>query len=256
VVAAATLFGGLGYLPPYPESWVDAAELTLADEAACLSASDLYVLSPDMCDVVVAAAEALTRDDLALARESDLPSPSGLVILPRPLVVRSVRGDLGDDRAYTWSSPATVRHPGFTIPAIRISCYHDTSGPVRPDSFLDFAARARRAGTPLPPLLLNGIRSLPLGRTPRPGGYADQLAATARRIGDETRGLREAAGHDENRLVGEYAPGGVIDDADDTFGARFLYAFWRLCEQRIAAVSPAPVNHSALVTCARARVPA
>jgi hypothetical protein len=54
--AAATLFGGLGYLPLYPEDWLDAAELTLGDEAACLSAADLYVLSPDMCDVVVAAA--------------------------------------------------------------------------------------------------------------------------------------------------------------------------------------------------------
>jgi len=35
----------------------------------------------------VAAAQSLTFADLALLREDDLPSPSGSVILPRPLII-------------------------------------------------------------------------------------------------------------------------------------------------------------------------
>ena len=38
-------------------------------------------------------------------------------------------------------------------------------------------------------------------------------------------------------------------------GSRFLYAFWRLCEQKIAAVQAARTGHSAQVTAARAAVP-
>ena len=37
---------------------------------------------------------------------------------------------------------------------------------------------------------------------------------------------------------------------------RFLYAFWRLCEQRIAEAEPAPAGHSAQVLADRAGVPA
>jgi hypothetical protein len=52
--------------------------------------------------------------------------------------------------------------------------------------------------------------------------------------------------------VGEYAPGEQIDDHDDTFMPRFLYAFWQLCQQQIAAVDMGAVNHSAQVTADRA----
>jgi hypothetical protein len=36
---------------------------------------------------------------------------------------------------------------------------------------------------------------------------------------------------------------------------RFLFAFWRLCEQRIAVPEQAPVNHSAQVIADRAGIP-
>lgn len=52
-------------------------------------------------------------------------------------------------------------------------------------------------------------------------------------------------GLDEERVIGEYTPGSEIDDCDDTFAMRFLYAFWRLCEQRVVVTEPAEVRHSA-----------
>ena len=38
--------------------------------------------------------------------------------------------------------------------------------------------------------------------------------------------------------------------------ARFLFAFWRLCEQRIAVTEHASINHSAQLLADRAGVPA
>jgi hypothetical protein len=200
--ARALLFGGMGYRPPFPDDWASAAETVLADEARYLAEADLYVLTPQMCDVVVAAAQTLTREDLELATEEDLPTLAGLVVLPHPLIVRSITGDLGDDRAYTWRFPSQIQRPapdGRSLqdaPAVRMSAYHDTHGPVRPDTFLDFAAQARAQGTPLPPLLLDNIRcqllppltrSGPCTSTRRPSARSVTPPATSQPPGASTR---------------------------------------------------------------------
>jgi hypothetical protein len=80
--ARAMLFGGLGYRPPYPAGWDEAADLVILHEARCLAAAGLYVITPQMCDVVIAAAQSLTVDDLKLVDEEDLPSPTGLLVVP------------------------------------------------------------------------------------------------------------------------------------------------------------------------------
>jgi hypothetical protein len=260
--AHALLFGGMGYRPPFPADWVSAAELVVADEARYLAEADLYILSPHMCDVVIAAAQTLTREDLELVTEDDLPSLRGLVVMPRPVIVRYITGDLGDDRAFTWRFPSQIQRPSpdgrrlQDMAAVRMSAYHDSHGPVRPDTFLDFAAQARAAGTPLPPLLLDAIRAMPLNYT----ATAEQrqalqdYAATARSAGAAVRQQSLARGLDENRVTGEYTSGDQVEDPDDTFMPRFLYAFWRLCDQQIATISPAPVNHSTQLLAQRARV--
>jgi hypothetical protein len=259
--ATALLFGGLGYRPPFPTDWQVATEMVVADEARYLAEADLYVLTPQMCDVVIAAAQTLTRKDLELLNEDDLPSMTGLIILPHPVIVRAVNGDLGDDRAFTWRYPAHFWRPSRRgqqdLPAVRISAYHDSYGPIRPDSFLDFATQARAQGIPLPPLLLDAIRCMPLrfAATPEQVQALRRYVANVRRAGDAARDQAVASGLDENRVVGEYAPGEQIEDRDDTFMTRFLYAFWRLCQQQIATVQTTPVNHSAQVIAERTGVP-
>lgn len=261
--ATGVLFGGLGYLPPYPVNWVEASNLVLGDETRYLSAADLYVLSPEMLNVVVAAALTLTVDDLALIAEDDLPSPSGLIVLPRPLICRAVNGELGDPRAYLWHSPARIitqiTGSGPTVkPAVHITVYNDGHGPVRPQPWVEFTERAAAAGTPVPPLFLDATRCVPYSRP-----VTRAMAEDLRRFSEGTRqrgqAIRAQAGQDgpdEEKVIGEYTPGTEIDDADDLFGLRFLYAFWRLAEQRIATAEEAPVNHSARVTAERAGVPA
>ncbi len=261
--ARALLFGGMGYQPPFPSDWAAATEMVLADEARYLSQADLYILTPQMCDVVIAAAQSLTARDLELLSDDDLPSLTGLVVLPRPVIVRTVGGDLADDRAFTWRFPATVRtSPGRSrrrdLAAVRLSIYHDSHGPVRPDSFTAYAAQARSQGTPLPPLLLDSVRCWPVryAATSRQARAVDAFASTARAAGDQARQFAAGRGHDENRVIGEYVSGARIDDRDGTFLPRFLYAFWRLCDQRIAETEHAPAGHSAQVLASRAGVPA
>lgn len=263
--ASLLLFTGMGYPETWrPENWMAAAERVLSDQADRLAGAQLYVLSPQMCDVVIAAAQTLTIDDLSLVTEEDLPSPSGLVVLPHPLVVRAVNGSLGDDRAYLWQTPVTMPAPapdtasGWRhLPSVHLSLFHDRHGPVQPDSFLDFAHQAAAQGTPLPPLMMDAMRCLPFGQTLT----EEQLRAAAEfrdvaaRLGQQARDRnRDQWGWEEDRVVGEYIPGAEIPDVDDTFMPRFLYAFWRLCEQRVASTTPAEVGHAARVTAERAGV--
>ena len=122
----------------------------------------------------------------------------------------------------------------------------------------DFRREARRAGVPLPPFLLESTWSLPLHAATAAQQHDQQrLEAELHRLNtgywDEEVRSRTAA----SETAGEYAPGSAIDeDQDGTFGSRFLYAFWRMCEQRIAAITTAETGHAARTTAARARVPA
>jgi hypothetical protein len=253
------LFGGLGYRRPYPNDWAEAAELLTSDEARHLAGADLYVVTPEMCDVVIAAAQSLTPEDLQLLAEDDLPGPTGLLVLPRPVLVKSIGSDLGDVRALCWHTPAHFnvpdpRAPGGVrgLPAVRIAIFHDTNGPVRPDSFLELAAEARRERTPLPPLLLDAVRCLEF-QTQRAADPQDveRMARAAQSVDGEGRRSAQAMGQNEDRVIGEYTSGSQINDIDDSFAWRFLYAFWRLCEQRIAGVEPVDTNHAARVIAER-----
>jgi hypothetical protein len=255
----ALLFATMGYPPPYPDGWDQASAMMLADEARYLAGADLYVLTPQMLDVVIAAAQSLTFADLALLREDDLPSPSGAVVLPRPLAIRHPSGSLLQNIAFTWRSPSQVPLPGgmgfglAELPAVRMSEYSTAARPSH-----DFMQEARAQRVALPPMLLNVVWSLPLHPdTPGQAHDYDRLAAALHRLNaaywqDEARN-REA--RDQGHVLSEYASGAILDqDQDGTLGSRFLYAFWRLCEQQIGAIQSARAGHSAQVTAARARV--
>jgi hypothetical protein len=255
----AMVFAAMGYPPPYSDSWDQTSAMMLADEARYLAGADLYALTPQMLDVVIAAAQSLAFADLALLREDDLPSPSGAVILPRPLVTRLQSGSLYRDIAFTWRSPSQVPLPGgmgfrrAELPAVRMSEYT-----TAPRSNRDFTQAARAQRVALPPMLLEGVWSLPLHPdSPDHTHDYDLLAAALRQLNaaywqEEERNTK--AGN-QGRVISAYASGAILDqDPDGTFGSRFLYAFWRLCEQQIGAVQAAPSGHSAQVTAARAGV--
>lgn len=239
-----------------------AAERVVSDQHTALADAELYILSPQMCDVTVAAANTLTIEDLDLLGEDDLPSRSGLVVLPQPLLVRAANGNLGDDRAYQWQSPVTMHCPAGDDwqqrSAVRLWQYNETYGPVRPDSFQAQLDDARNRGTPLPPLVVDSVRCVPFEHATTDeqrrnlAGYAD----AARRVNAQARRYADQVGFDEEQVVGEHISGGEIADDDGMFPLRFLYAFWRLCEQRITSTSDADIGHAARLSAERAGVPA
>ncbi len=101
------------------------------------------------------------------------------------------------------------------------------------------------------------MRTFPFGFTNVARDDFDLMARRTRDLGERFRELEQARGLDESRVVGDwYVPGSEIDDPDGLFAVKFLYAFWRLCAQQIAASELAPVNHSAHVLADRAGVPA
>ncbi len=256
--ARALQFSTMGYPAPYPQDWNQAGALVLADEARYLAQTDLYVLTPQMLDMVVAAAQTLTFDDLYLLREDDLPSPSGLVIFPRPLLIRTPTGSLERNIAFAWQSPWQIPLPAGTgfrrteLPAARMSGYNSARANQ------DFAREARSQGLSLPPMMLEGIWSLPLHpSSPDQAHDQDRLATELRRLNEAYRQQesRQQSATGKDQAFGEYASGAVLDeDPDGTLGSRILYAFWRLCEQQIASVDTSVLKHSARVLAARTGV--
>src|SRR5262245_1247424 len=256
--ARALLFSTMGYAPPYPETWRQASAMILADEARYLSQADLYVLTPQMLAIVAAAAQTLSYSDLSLLREDDLPGRAGLLVLPQPLCLRLPSGNTDEVQAYTWRVPWRLPLPagqGFTgtgLPAVRLSSYTSSRR-----ANADFRREIRRLGVALPPMLLDCTWSLPLHAATAVQQHDQQLLeAELRRLNqgywEQEMRSRAAAGE----AAAEYVLGSAIDsDPEGTFGSRFLYAFWRMCEQKIAAAAPVEARHAARKTAAKAKVP-
>jgi hypothetical protein len=240
--ARALFFATMGYPPPYPATWRQASAMVLNDEARYLSQAQLYVLTPQMLAVVAAAAHTLSYQDLALLRDDDLPSPAGLLVLPLPLRLRLPAGGTEEIQACSWRSPWRLPLPagqgfaGTELPAVRMSSYTSARR-----ANADFRREARRLRVTLPPLLLDCVWSLPLHAASGAGQRDQQLLeAWLHRLNSGYWEAETKSYAAVGEVTAEYSPDSVIeDDQDGTFGSRFLYAFWRMCEQRIATISTA-----------------
>lgn len=117
-------------------------------------------------------------------------------------------------------------------------------------------AEVRKHGAAPPPFALDCTWSLPLHPATAAQQHDQQkLEAELHRLnsGYWEQEIRSRTANGES--ASEYALGSAIDeDQDGTLGSRFLYAFWRMCEQKIAAITPAETRHAARTTAARAGV--
>lgn len=134
---------------------------------------------------------------------------------------------------------------------MRISAY--TSHRVN----ADFHREAHRLRVTLPPILLDGIWAQPLHPATQAQEHDQQRLEThVRRLNARYRQDISAQAAD-GEITAEYAPGTVIDnDEDGTFESRFMYAFWRICEQRIAILTTNVPRPAGRKRAARARPPA
>lgn len=255
--AIEVIYSGFGYKPDRsdsgdrmslrdPAEYVNRmlralAERIANDEAEQLASAELYIVSPEMWDVVVAAAATLSDEDVRLCTPEDLPSPNGLVVFPTSVVSDRGNGELGDVRAVRWSNPARLkafspeRRKRLSFIGMKLSPYLDVKPPYpipERDAARKQAAAERK---PLPPLLFGGAR---IGNMSEDPHLFNRLASTIERNDEEARRLKEEfrteAAEEDADTSREvlYEPGATVPDPGRTLDFRLLYAMWRLCGQK------------------------
>ncbi len=276
--ALAMLYSAHGYPPQYvqqeftrgggyPEEveaiLTDLATRLLTDDVARLAEAELYALSPELCDVVTAAAATMTDADCDLIRADDMPMPNGLLILPHTVWSEGPSGEVNDVRAVRWSEPRDLpvvdpKHLGSPryLRGLQLSTYGDPKETVPDGSRATLAAYAAEKRASLPPLLYTGTRILVLADDVElTGGLAEALAENAIRSRDYVKDLARKAGLSDEEVEVDYERGALISDPTNTFPLRFQYAFSRLCAQQIAVPEQAERTHGAGLQSARLRLP-
>jgi hypothetical protein len=240
--APHAVFGAIGVQPPDDDVGRIASDL-LDDEAGTLADGELFVVSPSMQRVTIAAAQTLTALDVATLRaDDDMPAPAGVLVLSEPLVVRGRDGGLSDLRAFAWKPCRTyLGAPAEWAPGVRVTDFMDADGPVQAEAFQAVLAASRAQDRPLPLLVPDqrfGLRTDGFAR-----GADDEWRAMELQIHRERRAqLAEIAEESGGRQFGDVSvsgsyEGGVVQDDDGDFTPRFMFAFWRLCQQRIPAIT-------------------
>ncbi|MFD3677656.1 hypothetical protein [Streptomyces sp. NPDC058613] len=161
-LAFAMMIGEQGWKPPWPPGPAQAARWQTQQVLQLLAQAEVLVISPAAHAAVMAAASTLEAADVAtLDKDRDILIPTGVLVLPEPVIVENRGGSLSDIRAFGWQ-PVTQHQvlPDAQYPGIQLTCFMDRDGPVQPESWRTVVAQARATGSPLPPLVPDGIYGL------------------------------------------------------------------------------------------------
>lgn len=200
----------------------------------------LYVISPEMLPVVIAAAQSLTRED-ALAIHDPAEHRKGLVILPSDVLLTSNPLNSAATEylsALAWLPSAVadrddegeVLLPQEMVPTTRMLAFTHAH-PAHPSNTVhEHLVLAESMGAKVPNLLMAGEGWFPTWE-PDEEVWREALESAAT--------SKEGTESDEGESnLGSATVGTVIEDPSATFLMRFLAAFWRLCDQEIAVCTP------------------
>jgi hypothetical protein len=227
---------GLDLPPETPELARAAATKRMQDEIGTLRVAEAYVVSPAMHAVVAAAAETLERLDLVtLVAEEDIPSQAGFVLLPYiQLVKRAHEEQPSEVRALTWRLGTRPALDGKRVRVVQVVAWLAADGPIQFPDFIAVRRQAKEQGHPFPTLIPDARAFLRIDHDHNLSDEETRLILDSQQamygsvVENRTAGM--------GRLVGEFT-GDVLQDQDQSFELRYLFAFWRLCAQRIAIVS-------------------
>jgi hypothetical protein len=233
---AAWMMGEAGYSGPWSHDTqliADYGVWELEQQLSLLRNGELCVISPTAHTAVVAAALTLDVPDLlTLDRETDVPLPSGLVVMPEPVVILSRNADLGDLRVLGWDFSTMYGAAGEEYRAVGISGMLRTDGPTQTPAWREFLAEAKADGYQMPPWFPAGTNGMRADASSR--STASHAAAVAR------ADARHALHRDVGELIrADLGPvpepaqwsGKPIEDPYNNFTDRYLFAFWRLLAQ-------------------------
>ncbi|MFE3106831.1 hypothetical protein [Kitasatospora indigofera] len=243
--ALVVTLGGVGVAPPYAD--LDRhARWCIARHRELLSGAELFVVSPAAHAAVMAAAATLDIADTAtLDRETDLPVATGLLMLPGPVVLSNRVGSLSDITAYGWApTPLFSGWPPVDggRAGVRVTAFMDRDGPVQPEEWRLLVGTARRNGTPLPALVPDGMEGM-VGDRYLAELSAEELRERARQSNQVQLAMRQ---HAQVRGLppetGQWVGGDPIEDPNQDFSRRYMFAFWRLAAQKSTSVSVHPAR--------------
>jgi hypothetical protein len=228
-------YAGHNIAPDTPDLVNELARYDTNADHEMLTKAEIYVISPGMHAATVAAAETIEPADLeTMPTEADLPSQDGLLVLPHIQLVKRAEGDTtADVRALTWrvKTVHTLKR-NLTRRAAQISTWVDSDGPVQVPNFVAVRRAAKEHGHPLIGLMPEYGNTLYLERPHRSKRQLRRVLRMRQHYHDT---LVDRWPDRSGQVVGQYT-GSIIDDADGQFTSRYLYAFWRLCAQRIVTV--------------------
>ncbi|MFC1436632.1 hypothetical protein ABUW04_00015 [Streptacidiphilus sp. N1-10] len=248
--ALATILGGVGYAPPWSRDDPDLeqyADWLMDRHRALLERAEVLVVSPGAHAAVMAAASTLEVAETAtLDRETDVPMPVGLLVLPEPTVLTNRNGSTSDIKAYGWAQADLhnnypAHHTG--LPGIWITHFMDREGPVQPEGWRQMLALARSLGHPYPRLIPDGEEGM-VANGALKGRSAEEIREVSQHVTEINTALR---GHtlQQPSEVGEWTSGQVVEDSLGDFTRCYMFAFWRLAAQGSTAVTPAPAGPTA-----------
>jgi hypothetical protein len=124
---------------------------------------------------------------------------------------------------------------------VQVTTFMDRDGPVQPAGWRQAVSQARASGTPLPPLMPDGMYEM------RGDAFlAEESTEMLADLSDHHRQLQKALTRacewrsEPVAEVGEWG-GARVEDPYDDFVGRCMFAFWRLIAQGVTAGgSPAP----------------
>ncbi|WP_237276972.1 hypothetical protein [Streptomyces caniscabiei] len=236
-MAFAMMFGKQGMRRPWPSSPTEAARWQIRQVLKLLDGAEVLVISPAAHAAVMAAAATLEPADVAtLTKDRDIPMPTGLLVLPEPVVVENRGGSLSDIRAFGWQFVTQDQVlPDAQYPGIQLTCFMDRDGPVQPESWRLAVSQARATGSPLPPLVPDGIYGLRAdgALTAEHSEQHADLSEEHRRLNTV---LNQVAQHSTQPSEEGQWDGGRITDTYDDFAARYAFAFWRLAAQGVTVL--------------------
>ncbi|MFD9044209.1 hypothetical protein [Streptomyces bottropensis] len=236
-MAFAMMLGKQGMRRPWPSSPIEVARWQIRQVLRLLDGAEVLVISPAAHAAVMAAAATLEPADVStLDKARDIPMPTGLLILPEPVVVENRGGSLSDIRAFGWQFVTQDQVlPDAQYSGIQLTCFMDRDGPVQPESWRLAVAQARATGSPLPPLVPDGIYGLRAD-----SALAAESSERHAELSEEHRRLNtvlnQVAQHRTQPPEEGQWDGGRIKDTYDDFAARYAFAFWRLAAQGVTVL--------------------
>ncbi|MDF2259664.1 hypothetical protein [Streptantibioticus ferralitis] len=231
--ALTIAFGGIGVQPPFSDDLDRHVKWQYERTLKMLRQAEVFIVSPAAHAAAMAAAATLEiADTLTLQRDTDLPAPCGLLVLPEPVVLVNRTGALSDIRAYAWHFAQL--HNGSPLqaaPGVQVAGFMDRDGPVQNEAWREFLAASKVSGWTCPPLVPDGFEGM------RGDGYLSNLSTEE--LHERSALARQGQLHIREQAqwraeptpdVGEWT-GGQVDDQHDDFTRRYIFAFWRLTAQ-------------------------